>query len=166
MAGLGWLSCSVGTAPSSVIPLPENHSDKPSTRAERVLQKQVGNSRPATPAPLTALSRPLQVLHHGVVVDPAQDLLLHQAKLFSRGQLPLARVAREARQMVGVAPGAAHPVAGVDLPAAAGALSTEPTVRGTETGGLQRTEDRGHHGRAKKGLEEENFGRGRRAAAS
>lgn len=33
LAGLGWLSCSVGTAPSNVIPLPENHSNKRTTRA-------------------------------------------------------------------------------------------------------------------------------------
>lgn len=32
--------------------------------------------------------------------------------------------------MVGVAPGAADPVAGIDLAPAAGALSTEPTVGG------------------------------------
>lgn len=86
-------------------------------------QKRSANS-------LTALRRPLQVLHHGVVVDPAQNLLLHQAKLLARRQLPLARVAGEAGQVVGVAPGAADPVAGVDLAPAAGALSTEPTVGG------------------------------------
>lgn len=90
------------------------------------------NGPPAPEARLTALGRSLQVLHHGVVVDPAQNLLLHQAELFSRGELPLARVARKTRQMVGVAPGAAHPVAGVYLPPAAGALGTEPTVRETE----------------------------------
>lgn len=37
--------------------------------------------------------------------------------------------------MVGVAPGAADPVAGVDLAPAAGALSTEPTVEGRVGGG-------------------------------
>lgn len=79
---------------------------------------------------LTALGSPLQVLHHGVVVDPAQNLLLHQAELLARRQLPLARVAGEAGQVVGVAPGAPDPVAGVDLAPAAGALSTEPTVKG------------------------------------
>lgn len=88
--------------------------------------------RPGVEAPLTALSRSLQVLHHGVVVDPAQDLLLHQAELLPRGQLPLAGVAGKAGQMVGIAPGAPHPVAGVDLPPAAGALRTEPTVKETE----------------------------------
>lgn len=62
-------------------------------------------------------------------MDPTQDLVLHQAKLLSRGQLPLARVARKARQVVRVPPGAAHPVAGVYLPPTAGTLSTEPTVR-------------------------------------
>lgn len=82
--------------------------------------------------PLTALGRPLEVLHHGVVVDPAQDLLLHQAELLSRGQLPLAGVARETGQVVRVSPRAAHPVAGVYLPPAAGALSTKPTVRERE----------------------------------
>lgn len=78
---------------------------------------------------LTALSRSLEVLHHGVVVDPAQDLLLHQAELLSRGQLPLTRVARKTRQVVCVSPCAAHPVAGVYLPPTAGTLSTKPTVR-------------------------------------
>lgn len=78
---------------------------------------------------LTALGRSLEVLHHGVVVDPTQDLLLHQAKLLSRRQLPLTRVARETCQVVCVSPGTAHPVAGVNLPPAAGTLSTKPTVR-------------------------------------
>lgn len=123
LAGLGWLSCSVGTAPSSVIPFPGNDKrDEPTP----------GNGSPAPEPRLTALGRALQVLHHGVVVDPAQNLLLHQAELFPRGQLPLARVARKARQMVGVPPGAAHPVAGVNLPPAAGALGTEPTVSEAE----------------------------------
>lgn len=79
--------------------------------------------------PLTTLSSPFEVLHHGVVVDPAQDLLLHQAKLLSRGQLPLTRVARKACQVVCVSPRTAHPVAGVYLPPTAGTLSTKPTVR-------------------------------------
>lgn len=78
---------------------------------------------------LTTLSRSLEVLHHGVVVDPAQDLLLHQAELLSRGQLPLAGVARKTSQVVCVSPRTAHPVAGVYLPPAAGTLRTKPTVR-------------------------------------
>lgn len=38
----------------------------------------------------TVLSSSLEVLDHGVVVDAAQHLLLHQAKLLARGQLALA----------------------------------------------------------------------------
>lgn len=79
--------------------------------------------------PLTTLSCSFEVLHHGVVMDPTQDLLLHQAKLLSRGQLPLTRVARKTCQVVCVSPRAAHPVAGVYLPPTAGTLSTKPTVR-------------------------------------
>lgn len=79
--------------------------------------------------PLTTLSRSFEVLHHGVVVNSAQDLLLHQAKLLSRGELPLTRVARETCQMVCVSSGAAHPVTGIYLPPTAGTLSTKPTVR-------------------------------------
>lgn len=78
---------------------------------------------------LTALSCPLEVLHHGVVMDPTQDLLLHQTELLSRGQLPLAWVACKTGQVVGISPRTAHPVAGVNLPPASGTLSTKPTVR-------------------------------------
>lgn len=82
------------------------------------------------PEPLpTTLSRSFEVLHHGVVVNPAQDLLLHQAKLLSRGQLPLTRVTRKTCQVVCVSPRTPHPVAGVYLPPTAGTLSTKPTVR-------------------------------------
>lgn len=83
--------------------------------------------------PLTALGCSFEVLHHGVVVDSAQDLLLHQTKLFSRGQLPLTRVAGKTCQVVCVPPCTPHPVAGVYLPPAAGTLSTKPTVRGIRT---------------------------------
>lgn len=96
-------------------------------RGIEIIQQRDAAQRESNP--LTALRRSLEVLHHGVVVDPAQHLFLHQAKLLPRGQLPLARVAREARQVVRVAPGAPHPVAGVDLTPAAGTLSTKPTVR-------------------------------------
>lgn len=78
---------------------------------------------------LTTLSRSFEVLHHGVIVDPTQDLILHQAKLFSRGQLPLTRVAGKTCQVVCISPRTAHPVAGVYLPPTAGTLSTKPTVR-------------------------------------
>lgn len=83
--------------------------------------------------PLTALSCSFEVLHHGVIVDSAQDLLLHQTKLFSRGQLPLTRVAGKTCQVVCVSPCTPHPVAGVYLPPAAGTLGTKPTVRGIRT---------------------------------
>lgn len=45
LAGLGWLSCSVGTAPSSVIPLPENHSDKTDRETIRVPPEAGGKQR-------------------------------------------------------------------------------------------------------------------------
>lgn len=80
------------------------------------------------PRSRTVLRRALQVLDHGVVVDPAQHLLLHQAELLARGELPLAGEAGEAGQVVGIAPRPPHPVAGVDLPATAGTLGTEPAA--------------------------------------
>lgn len=61
-------------------------------------------------------------------MNPAQHLLLHQAELLAGGELPLAGEAGEAGKVVGIAPCSAHPVAGVDLPAAAGTLGTEPAV--------------------------------------
>lgn len=81
-----------------------------------------------TAALRTVLRRPLEVLYHGVVVDPAQHLLLHQAELLAGGELPLAGEAGEAGQVVGIAPRPPHPVAGVDLPATAGTLGTEPAA--------------------------------------
>lgn len=99
---------------------------------------------------LTALGRSFQVLHHGVIVDPAQDLLLHQAELLSRGQLPLTGEAGEARQVVSVAPGAPHPVAGVYLPPAAGALSTKPTARERRRRAEAEEETRGERERHRK----------------
>lgn len=82
----------------------------------------------------TVLCRSLEVLDHGVVVDAAQHLLLHQAELLTGGELALAGEAGEAGEVVGVAPRSPHPVAGVDLPAAAGALGTKPAAGGEEDG--------------------------------
>lgn len=70
----------------------------------------------------TVLGGPLEILNHGVVVDAAEHLLLHQAELLTSGQLALAREAGEAGQVVGVAASSPHPVAGVDLSATPGAL--------------------------------------------
>lgn len=36
LAGFGWLSCSVGTAPSNVIPLPEKHTKKKKKTADKM----------------------------------------------------------------------------------------------------------------------------------
>lgn len=83
----------------------------------------------------TVLRGPLEVLDHGVVVDAAQHLLLHQAELLARGKLPLAGEAGEAGQVVGVAARPPHPVAGVDLPPAPCALGPEAaTEREREKG--------------------------------
>lgn len=65
-------------------------------------------------------------------MDPAQDLLLHQAKLFARGQLPLAGEASETGQVVGIATGSPDPVAGVDLPPATGTFCTKPAAKEKE----------------------------------
>lgn len=76
----------------------------------------------------TVLCGPLEILDHGVVVDSAQHLLLNQAKFLARGQLALAGEAGEAGQMVGVAAGPPHPVAGVDLSATPCALGPKSAV--------------------------------------
>lgn len=81
---------------------------------------------------LTTLSCSFEVFNHGVVVNSTQDLLLHQTKLLSCGQLPLTRVARETCQVVCVSSRAAHPVTRIYLPPTAGTLSTKPTVRDRE----------------------------------
>lgn len=94
--------------------------------------------------PPTVLGCPLEVLHHGVVVNPAQDLLLHQAKLFPGGELPLAREAGEAGQVVGVASSPPHPVAGVDLPPAAGTFGTKPTEKERRSRMTPIVQNRGH----------------------
>lgn len=75
----------------------------------------------------TFLHGPLEVVQHAVVVDLAEDLLLHQRKLFPGGQLPLAGEAGEAGQVIHVALRPADPVCGVDVPSAArtpGAVSS------------------------------------------
>ena len=65
---------------------------------------------------LTFLHRPLEVVQHAVVVNPAEHLLLHQSELLPGGQLPLAG---EAGQVVDAHLRPADPVRGVDVPAAA-----------------------------------------------
>lgn len=45
---------------------------------------------------LTFLHRPLEVVQHAVVVNPAEHLLFHQGELLPGGQLPLAGEAGEA----------------------------------------------------------------------
>lgn len=78
---------------------------------------------------VTILCSPAEVLQHDVVVAAAQHPALHQAELLPRGQLPLAGETGEAGQVVHAAPRPPHPVTGVHLPAALGALGAEPTVR-------------------------------------
>lgn len=81
----------------------------------------------------TVLRRTLEILDHGVIVNPAQDFLLHQAKLFSCGQLPFAGETSKAGQVVGISTGSPDPVAGVDLPPATGTLCTKPTTKAKST---------------------------------
>lgn len=83
--------------------------------------------------PRTIFCCPLEVLYHGVVVDPAQHLFLHQAELLARGELPLAGEAGKAGQVVGIAARSPHPITGVDLPAAAGTFGTEAAAGGEDT---------------------------------
>lgn len=82
----------------------------------------------------TILRGPLEVLDHGVVMDAAKHLLLNQAEFLSGGQLALAGEAGEAGQVVGVAASPPHPVTGIDLSAASGALSSKSATgqRGTK----------------------------------
>ena len=77
---------------------------------------------------VTVFCRPAEVVQHDVVVAAAQHPALHQAELLPGGQLPLAGETGEAGQVVHAAPGPPHPVAGVHLPAALGALGAKPTV--------------------------------------
>jgi len=54
-----------------------------------------------------------------------QHLVVLQGELLAGGQLPLTAVARKTRQMVDVLPGPAHPVAGLYVAGALGALDTK-----------------------------------------
>lgn len=56
----------------------------------------------------------------------AKDFLLDQGELLSRGELSLAGEAGEARQVIDIALGPAHPVRGVDVPPAARAARAVP----------------------------------------
>lgn len=84
----------------------------------------------------TVLGGPLEVLDHGVVMDAAKHLLLNQAEFLPGGQLALAGEAGEAGQVVGVTARPPHPVAGIDLSAAPGALGSKSAAgqKGTRTG--------------------------------
>lgn len=111
-----------------------------SPRMETALAPRHGRRYPrAVPGPRAVLwphtifCCSLEVLYHGVIVDPAQHLLLHQAELLARGELPLAGEAGEAGQVVGIAARSPHPITGVDLPAAAGALGTKTAAGGEDT---------------------------------
>lgn len=54
-------------------------------------------------------------------MHPAENFLFHQGELLSSGQLPLARKAGKAGQVIHVALGPADPVSRVDVPPTAGA---------------------------------------------
>lgn len=57
-------------------------------------------------------------LHRFHVVLATEDLLAEHGELLAGGQLPVARVAREARQVIDGVLGLAHPIAGTDFTAA------------------------------------------------
>lgn len=77
-------------------------------------------------------------------MHPAEHLLLHQRELLAGGQLSLTGEAGEARQVVHVALGPAHPVCGVDVAAAACTAGAVPPVEGTQgTPRLGHKRDRG-----------------------
>lgn len=59
----------------------------------------------------------------------AQDLILDQCELLAGGQLPIARVAREARQMEYVLFGPSNPVGRCDFSPALGALCESAVKR-------------------------------------
>ena len=82
---------------------------------------------------VTGLGSSAEVVQHDVVVAAAEHPALHQAKLLSGRQLPFAGEAGETCQVVHAASSPPHPVAGVHLPAALGALSAEPTVMEEDT---------------------------------
>lgn len=86
------------------------------------------NIIPGSWSNLTFLHRPLEVVQHAVVVNPAEHLLLHQSELLPGGQLPLAGEAGEAGQVIHVALRPADPVRGVDVPAAARAPGAVPSA--------------------------------------
>jgi len=76
-------------------------------------------------APLTALVlRVLEALHGAGVVRPAEHAVVQQAELLARAQVPLARVAGEARAVEGAPARLVHPLGGVDVAAAARAAGT------------------------------------------
>lgn len=77
--------------------------------------------------PITVLHFSLQIVQHAVKVHSTEDLLLHQGELLSRGQLPLARKAGKAGQVIHVALGPADPVSRVDVPATAGTAGPIPS---------------------------------------
>jgi hypothetical protein len=68
---------------------------------------------------------PVQYLE---VVRLAQHAVLVQGELFACAELPLARVAGEAGQVVDVVPGLAHPVACRDTSTALGTLGAETSA--------------------------------------
>lgn len=73
----------------------------------------------------------------------AKHPVIMQRELFPRGQLSAAGVAREARQVVDLLPGLAHPVGGRDASAALGALGTEGSVDKAAAGGVSESGLRG-----------------------
>lgn len=68
------------------------------------------------------------------VVRLAEHSVVVQRELLAGAQLPLARVAREARQVVDVLASLAHPVVGADAAATLGALGAETSVQQRQCG--------------------------------
>lgn len=81
----------------------------------------------------TVVARSRFDFHRFHVVLAAQDLIAQHRKLFARGQLPIACVAREARQMVDGVTRLSHPIAGTDFAAAFRTVSNECSALGWRT---------------------------------
>ena len=69
---------------------------------------------------------PLELLH---VVRLAHDFVIVERKLLSRRQLPLARIAGEARQVIHAVLGSPHPVGRRDVSLTFGTLCPELSVK-------------------------------------
>lgn len=77
------------------------------------------------PTPTIFLSTS-DILHHNIIVCPAEDPVLQQSTFLSSGQLALTGGAGETGQVEGDASRSTHPVARVDVTATAGTAGPIP----------------------------------------